>query len=411
MDDLHKSLKDLIKDLSTSELIPDYRTLSDNKAAAVAKLANSSFLDANSVITLVMDYAYHYARELGIGGRDFTEQEKSELTLKILQQINNIPLKYLFTFSMPYSSKGINFAITRNIKIRTLSEDDLGQKEAIEKPKPGTLADFMKFQLNPQTKYTPGQVVLTVKAVGLIDKGAYRKAVISLPDSDPLFTFKAVMSAMSVLGIVDEASKKPDDRYHNNPGPYQVNIHFEKDFEFFTSFSESKEDNIFVGGLGFSDKAVASNLNVLKSLFWNIDTRRVGHTKLRDEQRRLKISLYWYFESIKADRSHNKLIYLTTAIDAILPEVDSKEAKALLVSNILTQSSIRKSEIKDGVIGLYVRRNNIIHGKVPVTVTHNPDDDGDYVAYKGEILLKRLLSQKLKSFSDEVAGLYLEASG
>ena len=83
------------------------------------------------------------------------------------------------------------------------------------------------------------------------------------------------------------------------------------------------------------------------------------------QQRMIKNGAYWFYESLKTQQDHVRVIYMTTSFDSLLAakgNEDTKEFKAELISVSVSKDSLEASIIRKTIIELYVLRNEIVHG-------------------------------------------------
>jgi hypothetical protein len=110
--------------------------------------------------------------------------------------------------------------------------------------------------------------------------------------------------------------------------------------------------------------------------------------------------LYWYYEAKKSKQTHVKLVYMTTALDALLPELEQKERKAELISQLVTTDLITQNRLYKDIVKVYTLRNLIVHGKEPINLTYQPSGERDYTAYKGELALMFYLRKSLSNYAE-----------
>lgn len=393
-------IADLVDGIEFTDNIPDVMSLDIDAIGKITKSAASEYVNDISLISLVMDVAYRVSGDdKGKPKTAFTESEKSEICAKVLKDIQSLPNKYEFVFPLPPGTTDISYEFTKSIKIKSLKQNDLDLMNDA-KPSGNTLASLMTNLSLGRETYKIGENVLQITGVGWVSTGGQTLHVHSVPDDDPLFIYKVIMASYMARGVLSSRYKITQPWHGIAIRPYSYHVHTSS-MKYVATIVESTDDESLTVTNGFTPRDLKSTNEQIKALFVKVPNKQ-KKKHLIDAQNRLKIAHYWYYEARKTTYKHVKIVHLTTAMDALLPE-EKKEVKARIISSIVTNDIVLADDMYGYVMALYEKRNKIVHGQVSISTTFKPNDEIATVAYRGEAILAILLRKKLDELSDSLA--------
>ncbi len=307
------------------------------------------------------------------------EVDVVEITKSVNKLLSSIPINYNFILRLPKCEKPIKtLKLAHNVEIITADEELIklyfGEK-GTEKGLRRLLSDFN----SGGQKINIGDLLLKVSGKGYV--GEY--GLIKLDVIDPLYIWKVIIGVYAGFEIL---TKQSQTSYFRLAPEFTYDV-YDKAGLHIRSLNESTEDNQYISRMQFDLKTfepteIDKLLNktntpfdyaneVLKNLFSEI--RFAGNKTDKDvvkQQRMLKNGAYWFFESLKTQQDHVRVIYMTTAFDSLLGargNDDTKESKAELIAVSVSKDSLEGDGIRKAIIELYAYRNEIIHGSKEIS--------------------------------------------
>lgn len=402
-------MKEIVEELLTQAVreikfvdgMPNYFTIGTEGVSGVVDACQSDLVNTQTVASIIMEFAYRQTAAKKLEDpTEFNENDIRSIVEKSEEEILAIPNRYAFIFTLPKGDWDISHRISEAIEIRKLDKADIEKWNGERASAQGSLEEVLDGINLGWQQYENGDNILSIDGVGLVLRSGQIIQVHGTPDVDPLFIFKILIAIYVVSGAV-EYRKKIFPRKHTT-APYSFNVHKESG-EYITSLMTSSEDRSMINNYRFKDTSLEFTYKIFDSLFGSLSKGKPHRKKMVDAQRRQRISLYWFFESLKAKDSHVKIVQLTTAFDALLPELDNKEVKAQMISTMITGDIVLPDTIHNRTLNLYRKRNDIVHGKVPISTVHDSDNELGSIAVWGTEILELLLKKTLKDFSQSFA--------
>lgn len=303
-----------------------------------------------------------------------TEVNIGEITTKADAVLSAMPLDYHFILRLPKCETVIgSIKLAYNIEI--LSADDgliklyYGEQNS-EKGMRSALFDLT----SGRQRIAKGDLILRVSGKGYVSD--YGTIILNI--IDPLYVWKVIIGVYAGLDIIKRQDKVS---YFRLLPEFAYDVHVYSG-EHVRSLSESTEDNQYISRMQFDPKAfeLTELDKLLKKTSTQFDYANEVLTNLFSEirfadgktnknvvkqQRMIKNGAYWFYESLKTQQDHVRVIYATTSFDSLLGAKgndDTKESKSEIISVSVSKDSLEGDSVRQSIIELYALRNEIVHG-------------------------------------------------
>lgn len=303
-----------------------------------------------------------------------TEIDRRIIATKADKILSSLPLYYQFILRLPKCETPIgDLKLAYNMEILSASDSLIkhlyGEKNTYKK-----LRSNIFDLISSRQKISKGDLILKVGGKGYVSEfGAVKLDII-----DPLYVWKVIIGVYAGLEIIKRQDKIA---YIRLPQEFTYSVYLDTG-EQIRSFNESTEDNQYISKMQFDPNAFKPSQidillkktntpfdytnNVLVNLFSVIRFAKGKTDKnVVKQQIMIKNGAYWFYESLKTQQDHVRVIYMTTAFDSLLAAKgaeDTKENKAELIAISVSKDSLEADIIRQTIIELYAFRNEIVHG-------------------------------------------------
>lgn len=384
-------IKEQLNDLIVVDRIPQRKGFDNEKNKEIAKKINntivSQFIVDEIIVDLTLDEVLKKTKKDDsslVGRKKFSSIKNIDIpsiATEVFSKLDNLPEEYTFIFRLPKTNKSFSkISLGTDIELVSLDESNIKDYKYTNPSDISSLSALAFSLKNPIRKLVIGDTLLFVKGRGYIDKYAIIKIVSII---DPLYIFKVIIGIYKSNGILGENSDK---EYLSPYSGYSYHIYNSKNEEV-RKINESSEDDHLIDSLKFNDSVFKltemdsliekpfSKFDHVNTCIKNLFTKiKFGKGKTDKEvirkKTRIKNGAYWYYEALKTEKNHIRAINIITGYDSLLNlkgENDTKEYKAIMVSNLISGNELRADAIREQITKLYVLRNKIIHGETAIS--------------------------------------------
>ncbi len=363
-------IKNLISNFVFTNGIPEMNSLDDKLVQELASKYKNG-VDEKTIFSYITGKCFKcilgLPSHLYSGSRKMAEVTKlnlEEITNEIDKFLNTLPLSYDFLFLLPESPIKLTAKLAWNIEIFTIDEAWIN-KYFPDNSRDEYLTTLIKRKHT--NIFKPGDIILKISGSGYIGEFG---DVINLNITDPLYIYKCVLGiylAMKILIITSDPSHFSNQIF---------NCFAFQDTDEIKQFNKSQEDNILLNKLKFN--LTKQNISYLEEinngimiLLKKLTRSKKTLARAQEQQASILSASYWLYEASKSEQIHTKAVFLTTAFDALSPlkgETDTKENKAVLISNQIAKDSLQANSIEKIIEDLYRFRNRIVHGQERISV-------------------------------------------
>lgn len=378
------SLSEIVGDFVFKDRLPQEFQGDKSKLSALATHFNKAIITSNVVNQVISDLSFtkvlekvehegeKYKGEVAL--KNITEIDSKTIASQAYEILSSLPIEYQFILRLPKCETTIkSIKFTHNVEI--VSADEAFIKHLFGEQDPEKkLRSLLSDYTSEEQRLSKGDVVLRVGGKGYVsDYSAIKLNII-----DPLYIWKAIIGVYAGLEIIQRREKVTYIRVHPE---FTYDVHLNTG-EHIRSFNESTEDNQYISRMRFDpDVFKPTKLDtllkktntpfdyandVLTNLFSKIKFAEGKTDKnVVKQQRMIKNGAYWFYESLKTQQDHIRVIYMTTSFDSLLGAKGNdatKENKAEIISISVSKDSLEAHSIRETIIELYALRNEIIHG-------------------------------------------------
>lgn len=330
--------------------------------------------------------------------RKFTADELAAVAQKAHEELSAMPEEYDFVFALPDAAKPVvpkRIGPTATIYTVTKAQET----EYQQLTRGSSLQELLSGEKSLIPSFKHGQCLLKVRVKGVVTRYGH----IQIDNYDPLFVYKVVMALFDV-GIYFMPSNSRSPAYFTAPYSYQAFRCLSgtpvRSFQTDIKDAEFKSKRKF-RPTSFDDGSFDERCKTIRKVMTNVAASQPR--AVRELQRRVRNSCYWYYEAVTSRETHAKIMYVVSAIDSLVgSQIDTKENKAELIAQSICDTAENEAKVRTDIIALYSLRNDIVHGlrEVNSMSTFMGDDSGDSefdLLYRGIYALKVYLRKRLGS--------------
>lgn len=341
---------------------------------------------------------------------------------EIFISISNLPSEYVFFLRISDSTIKIPTIILNN-SIELMSLTDTEQRKYVpEEPSAKSLSALRGYLTSgpADINFKEGNVVLKISGYGYVAK----YGIIKIYIPDPLYSMKAILGIFIALDIIALKTN-----YYNRLAlqSYRYIVYESKNNKRIRKFDESMDDEVYIDGTRFlentlslsqMEKTLGKKTNKFEDVIEVIKKIFAEKSKLTGEfinesldfQMIIKNTAYWYYESLKNSENHNRVVYLTTAFDSLLGNMENenevnKEMKAEIIANVIAKDGIEAIKIKYYIKKLYILRNDIVHGKKPISSLekYSEEQQKDHTIHYCVYYLSKFFASRIYFYSKSIS--------
>lgn len=312
-------------------------------------------------------------------------KELADLSKRIDERIEEMPLKYKISVPLPSGGKMVNFRFNKNISLKSIEETDVTKN-----------LDSLEKLLNPSLKEqkTSNKVrrnYLIVEDRGYI-AGFNRERLLNY---DAFYLYKIFAAASIVMQSWEHLAIFSNLTLGGAPSAYTYKIEEVENPRKQKIKKHTVEDAALVQKFKFADETKQYVTNELYKLLLEKQKSPI----IDDTCERLQKALFWFYELKKVQYNHLKIVYAVTSFDAFFLISDSENMKRAVIANELAESYDREAEIVEIIFKLYNRRNSIIHGSEAIVSTGSAQSkeslNDSKLAYDASQILEELIKKRL----------------
>lgn len=423
-----------IKDIEYFDRIPLSHTLDIQVLKQISDYFNKKLISPEVIRSQIVDETFSASllqankaegKDTKIAYSSFTGINFRKIARQIYVNLTTLPIKYTFILKLPKSTHYIpETKINNSITLMSVNDQivkDFGLNDDDKPTSLSAIAEALKLGKSEKISFLKNEVLIFIKGYGYVsDYGLIKSSII-----DPLNTLKVIVGLFYSVNVIE-----PIPKYFSwtLPRPYSYYAFNSKTKKLIRRFDESTNDNDFIQKMEFQNETF--ELTKLDVLIDNKSTKfdnaikllkkiytptnqliKIKRQRMKKIQTILKNALYWYYETLKIADDHIRVVYLTTAFDALLGAVDEenmkREIKAEIISSSAAKNALDALEIKEVIVNLYKLRNKIVHGEQSISAFEKLSEEAanDMTLTKSLFYFNRFINLKLSYFCDGIKSI------
>ncbi len=406
-----KLISKILSGLTIEERIPNRESTDKSTVRETVRCFAKGIIDEELVEEVIWSHTFketlekipHNERNISGGLSKFQSIDKNSLATSVYTTLASLPKDYYFIFKLPKSTTAIpTKKILYGTEILSLSGKEFARYQS-KKESRDLLLDMASGR-TPQL--SEGDIVLRVKRRGYVDE----YGLIKTTGVDPVYLLKVVLGIYISLGVI----KRSSDTNFRILIEYNYYV-FDKNNLLVRSLREASDNASYLIRMAFSPEhfELTKLDKIMKKTKTRFDEATEIITKLfskpvskhpKDKeiaaryQRQVKNGSFWFYEMLKAQEYHVKVIYMVTAFDSLVGVKSlNKEEKAVLIANLIGRNTVELEVIKEEIINIYTLRNNIVHGEKEIFTIDKYSRKGslNIAFYKASWILSRFLFNRV----------------
>lgn len=384
---IETKLLELSDQLVINNFAPDTASLNPALLTDVANYLKTEVITPNVISSTIFDRAfstileaknYEEGKENTKKFSEFSYVDIAQFSKDLLSYLKELPKSYTFLLRLPGSVKKIPLTkLSDNIEIFTAEASDI--KKYV--PENRTFGSLLTFSFGETINLKENDIILKLTNTGYVGKFD----LVEIYSLDPIYTLKVVVGIYLALDIIHRGRTFNP---RNFTLPYSYYVFDTLSNSFVRKFDESTNDENYIRRIEFNESSFElSKLatltgkkttpfdtanDILTKIFLPFDKlEKISAEESEKFQTIVKNTSYWFFETLKTPEEHIRAVYLTTAFDSLLGfmenEKDIKEMKSEIIANTAATNAREAIIIRNTIKRLYLLRNEIIHGKKPIS--------------------------------------------